>query len=77
MKRIAILIAAAGLSIGLSACSGGSSSAPTPPAPPKLEDKFGAGFGQDFRADPATTPGKVKSGDVIPVDPAAAPTNLH
>lgn len=78
MKRIAMVIAAAGLSIGLSACSGSSHGpmAPPPPPPP-LSDKFGAGFSQDFQASSSATPNPVKAGDTIPVDPSSAPTSLH
>ena len=78
MKRIAMVIAAAGLSIGLSACSGTSHGPVTQPPPPTpLADKFGTGFGQDFQASASATPNAVKAGDTIPVDPTAAPTSLH
>lgn len=78
MKRTLLLLAAAGLSMSLAACSSHSSSSPPPPPPPtpKLEDKFGANFGQDFRQPSNATAAPVKSGDVIPVDPTASPQSL-
>jgi len=75
MRKLVLYSLTAAIAVGLTACGGGGHSAP--PAPPKLEDKFGTAFGRDFRAAPNSTPAPVKSGDVIPTDPAAPPTPLR
>jgi hypothetical protein len=60
----------------LAACSTQVAQAPPAPPPASIEDRFGAGFGQDFRAPPDAQPAPVKDGDVIPPDPTAVPEPL-
>ncbi len=61
----------------LSACSkapGGTALSP-PPATP-IEDNFGTGFGQAFRAAPNSTPMTPSTADVVPVNPSGQPLRL-
>jgi hypothetical protein len=59
------------LAAGLTACGGGGGygGGGMPPAQ-RLEDMFGQGFGQTFRADPNSDPRNPAAGDIIPLDPA-------
>jgi hypothetical protein len=64
---------------GLAACGGGGGghAVINTPAPAKLEDGFGAGFGALFRAAPNTEAARPQPGDLKAVDPTASPTPLH
>ncbi|ESQ90309.1 hypothetical protein ABAC460_09140 [Asticcacaulis sp. AC460] len=81
MKRLIILSVILGAAAGLAACGGGGSGGGstvvvTPPPPADPNTKFGAGFAAAFKADPNSTPASVSASDVVPVDPAAKPTDL-
>lgn len=74
LKVAAITVFAA----GLAACGGGHGmTTPPPPPPPKLEDGFGGGFGNLFRAPANSEPAKPQSGDIKAVDPTSQPVLLH
>ena len=65
----------------LSACSGGGGddvvvTPPTPPATPRLEDGFGAGFASAYRAANTTDPRDPAAGDIIAVNAAADPVPI-
>ncbi|EGF89249.1 hypothetical protein ABI_45960 [Asticcacaulis biprosthecium C19] len=80
MKKLIIVSLILGAAAGLAACGGGSSGGSTvvvtPPPPADSNVKFGAGFAAAFKADPNSTPAAVSASDVVPVDPAAKPTDL-
>lgn len=72
---------AIGLCSGLAACGGGGGSQSSVTTPPKVvttsqEDKFGAQFGVDFRADPNSEPAAVADTDIVPVDLTTEPINI-
>ncbi len=79
MKKLIILVAVAGLGLGLSACGGGGGTTVvvTPPPPADPNAKFGTAFAADFKKDPNSAPASVAAGDVVPVDPAATPAAVH
>ncbi len=81
MKKLIILAAVAGLALGLSACGGGGGGGTTvvvtPPPPADPNAKFGTAFAADFKKDPNSAPASVAAGDVVPVDPAAKPADVH
>jgi hypothetical protein len=76
--RILLLIAAAG---ALAACDSDNNGAkvdlPRAPEPQRLEDSFGAGFGQSFRADTNSDPRDPMAADLGPVDLTKDPTRLR
>jgi hypothetical protein len=79
-RRLALWAALAVTASALAACGGhgGQMAVITPPPPPpKLEDGFGGGFGNLFRASANSEPVKPMATDVNAVDPSAAPTLLH
>lgn len=55
--------------LALAGCGGGDGDKvvqmPTPPAPQRFEDMFGANFGVAFRADRNTDPRDAQAGDVV------------
>lgn len=82
MKKLILLAAMAGFSLGLTACGGGGGGGGgtvvvTPPAATDPNEKFGTKFAADFKADANTAPASVSSTDVVPVDPAATPASVH
>ena len=79
MKKLIILAAVAGLALGVSACGGGGGTkvVVTPPPPADPNAKFGTAFAADFKKDPNSAPAAVAAGDVVPVDPAAKPADVH
>ena len=79
-RRVALWAALAVSASVLAACGGGGggqTAIVTPPPTPKLEDGFGAGFGNLVRANANSEPVKPMTSDVKAVDPSAAPTPLH
>lgn len=67
-------VAALGLlGAGLLACSRAPEASAAPASPTPVEDSFGPGFGNAFRADPNSTPINPTSRDVVPVNPNAEP----
>lgn len=72
---------AGGLAISASACSNHSSdsSQTTPPAGTTTaqEDKFGTGFGIDFRASNNSEPANVSDGDIVSVSSTTEPVNIQ
>ncbi len=72
LSALALVLAA-----GLSACSKASNgSALSPPSSVPIEDNFGAGFGQAFRAPASSTPVNPASGAAIPVNPTGQPLQV-
>ncbi|MBA3810957.1 MAG: hypothetical protein H0X27_04795 [Caulobacteraceae bacterium] len=48
----------------------------SPPSNPPIEDNFGTGFGQAFRAAPNSSPMTPSTADVVPVNPSGEPVRL-
>lgn len=74
------LIAASGFAaIALAGCGGGGGkvSINQPPAPMRLEDQFGAGFGLAFRADRNTEPTESQPVDVEPLSLTTEPREVN
>ena len=42
----------------------------------RVEDQFGKGFGEAFRADPNSEPANVSEGDMVPVSLTAEPVKI-
>lgn len=78
MRTFFVLAAAA---LVLSACGGGSGGGSVNvgqlPSGQPLEDSFGAGFGQAFRAAANSDPRDPAAADIVPVDLTKDPTPLR
>lgn len=62
---------------GLFACSKASTgTALSPPPATPVEDNFGQGFAQAYRAPPNSTPMTPSTADVVPVNPSGQPVRL-
>lgn len=62
------------MAAGISACSKASNvTALSPPPGVPIEDNFGPGFGQAFRAAPNSVPVNPSASGVVPVNPAGQP----
>lgn len=64
MRKLMLALA---LAVAASACGGGGGGGGLPQQQ-RLEDTFGAGFGQAFRANPNSDPRDPAAGDVVPAD---------
>ncbi len=72
-----ILLGVLALTAVIAGCSKAPSAAAlSPPPGVPLEDNFGTGFGQDFRAAPNSAPANPSPGDAIPVDPNGRPLQI-